>query len=61
MMTFCGYDLELVIDVVLARSDWSELCCADDLTGKVDQPCFGWAGPDWISVMETSDGPGIRG
>jgi hypothetical protein len=33
MLTFCGSDIELVIDTVLARGDWPDLCFARDFTG----------------------------
>jgi hypothetical protein len=33
MLTFCGYDLELVIDQVLSRCDGPNLCSARDAGG----------------------------
>jgi hypothetical protein len=33
VLTFCGSDIELVVDTVLVRGDWPELCCARDFTG----------------------------
>ena len=33
MLRFCGFDLELVVDEVLVRTDWPSVCCARDLTG----------------------------
>jgi hypothetical protein len=33
MLTFCGSDIELVVETILVRRDWPEVCCARDFTG----------------------------
>jgi hypothetical protein len=33
MLMFLGFDLQLVVDVVLTRQDGPEVCCARDFTG----------------------------
>jgi hypothetical protein len=33
VMMFCGFDLELFVETVLARRDWPSICCARDFTG----------------------------
>ena len=45
MLRFCGFDLELVVDEVLVRTDWPSVCCARDLTGA-----------QWL-IVQTDDNP----
>jgi len=33
MLRFCGFDLELTVETVLAGRDWPSLCAARDFTG----------------------------
>jgi hypothetical protein len=33
MLTFCGFDIELFVEAVVARRDGPSLCCARDSTG----------------------------
>jgi hypothetical protein len=53
MLTFCGFDIELHVDAVLARRSGPSLCCASDSTGarwlivKVDDDPFHLA---WLCV-----------
>jgi hypothetical protein len=34
MLRFCGFDLELLVDKVLAAGDWPSLCSAHDTDGR---------------------------
>jgi hypothetical protein len=34
VLRFCGFDLELVVDDILARRDWPNICGAHDSTGS---------------------------
>jgi hypothetical protein len=45
MLRFCGFDLELVVDEVLVRTDWPSICCARDS-----------AGAQWL-IVQTDDNP----
>jgi hypothetical protein len=33
MLRVCGFDLELVVDEVVVRTDWPSICCARDFAG----------------------------
>jgi hypothetical protein len=35
VLRFCGFDLELFVDDVLARQGWPSICCARDFTGRL--------------------------
>jgi hypothetical protein len=34
VLRFCGFELELFVDDVLARQGWPSICCARDFTGS---------------------------
>jgi hypothetical protein len=45
MLTFCGFDIELFIEAVIARQDGPSLCCGRDASGS-----------RWL-VVEVDDDP----
>jgi hypothetical protein len=45
VLRFCGFDLELVVDEVLVRTDWPSICCGRD-----------YSGAQWL-IVHTDDNP----